>query len=66
MPSLAKCMLVLLLPVSAFAQDPATDPTLLGAGARTRPVYDGSAAQHLEPVPVRPLHPGPAGRRCPL
>lgn len=52
MPSLAKCMLVLLLPVSAFAQDPATDPTLLGAGARTRPVYDGSAAQHLEAVPV--------------
>jgi outer membrane scaffolding protein for murein synthesis (MipA/OmpV family) len=45
-------LIALLLPLSAFAQDPAAEPTLLGAGARSRPVYDGSASQHLEAVPV--------------
>lgn len=43
---------LLLLPLAAFAQDPATEPTLLGAGVRSRPAYDGSDAQHLEAVPV--------------
>ena len=47
-----KYLIVLVLPISALAQDPAAEPTLLGAGARSRPVYDGSASQHLEVVPV--------------
>jgi MipA family protein len=42
----------LLLPLAALAQDPTTEPTLLGAGVRSRPAYDGSDAQHLEAVPV--------------
>jgi outer membrane protein len=52
MSILTRCMILLALPITACAQDPATDPTLLGAGARSRPVYDGSASQHLEAVPV--------------
>jgi len=52
MPTLTKCLIALLVPIAACAQDPAAEPTLLGAGARSRPVYDGSAAQHLEAVPV--------------
>ena len=44
--------LFLLLALPALAQDPAADPTLLGAGARSRPAYDGSASQYLEAVPV--------------
>jgi MipA family protein len=44
--------LFLLLALPTFAQDPAADPTLLGAGARSRPAYDGSASQYLEAVPV--------------
>jgi len=51
MATTLRCLLVLLA-LPAFAQDPATDPTLLGAGARSRPAYDGSASQHLEAVPV--------------
>jgi outer membrane scaffolding protein for murein synthesis (MipA/OmpV family) len=47
-----RCLLVLLLPLSALAQDPAAEPALLGAGARSRPAYDGSASQYLEAVPV--------------
>lgn len=54
-----KCLVALLLALPAGAQDPATEPTLLGAGARSRPAYDGSASQHQEAVPVlrywRPL-----------
>ena len=54
-----KCLTVFLLPLAAMAQDPAAEPALLGVGARSRPVYDGSASQHLEAVPVlrywRPL-----------
>jgi outer membrane scaffolding protein for murein synthesis (MipA/OmpV family) len=46
-----KC-LFLLLALPAVAQDPTADPTLLGAGARSRPAYDGSASQYLEAVPV--------------
>lgn len=45
-------LVLLLLPLASFAQDPATEPTLLGAGARSRPAYDGSDSQHLEAVPV--------------
>jgi len=47
-----RCLIFLALPISALAQDPAAEPTLLGAGARSRPVYDGSASQRLEAVPV--------------
>lgn len=47
-----RCLLAVLLPVTAFAQDPATEPTLLGAGVRTRPAYDGSGSQKWEVVPV--------------
>ena len=45
-------LLLLLLPHAAFAQDPTTEPSLLGAGARLRPAYDGSDSQRLEAVPV--------------
>jgi len=51
MPIPMQCLL-LLLALPALAQDPAADPTLLGAGARSRPAYDGSASQYLEAVPV--------------
>ena len=43
---------LLLVPVAVLAQDPGTEPTLLGAGVRSRPAYDGSDAQRLEAVPV--------------
>jgi outer membrane scaffolding protein for murein synthesis (MipA/OmpV family) len=43
---------MLLLPLAAFAQDPAEEPTLLGAGVRSRPAYDGSGSQRLEAVPI--------------
>jgi outer membrane scaffolding protein for murein synthesis (MipA/OmpV family) len=43
---------LLFLPLAALAQDPATEPTLLGAGARSRPAYDGSDSQRLEAVPI--------------
>ena len=45
-------LLLLLLPSAARAQDPGTEPALLGAGGRSRPVYTGSASQYQEPVPV--------------
>lgn len=45
-------LLLLLLPSAARAQDPGTEPALLGAGGRSRPVYTGSASQDQEPVPV--------------
>jgi len=48
----ARCFILLLLPFAARAQAPATEATLLGAGARSRPAYDGSASQVLEAVPV--------------
>lgn len=41
--------LLLLLPAVALAQDPGT---LLGAGVRSRPDYDGASKQELEPIPV--------------
>lgn len=46
------CSALLLSPPPALAQDPATEPTLLGVGVRSRPAYDGSDAQRLEAVPV--------------
>ena len=40
---------LLILPSAVFAQDPGT---LLGAGVRSRPDYDGASKQELEPIPV--------------
>jgi len=40
---------LLLLPAAAFAFDPGT---LLGAGVRSRPEYDGASKQELQPIPV--------------
>jgi outer membrane scaffolding protein for murein synthesis (MipA/OmpV family) len=41
--------LLLLLPAAALAFDPGT---LLGAGVRSRPEYDGASRQELQPIPV--------------
>lgn len=43
-------LLLLLLPAVAFAQD--NLGTLLGAGIRSRPDYDGASKQELEPIPL--------------
>jgi outer membrane scaffolding protein for murein synthesis (MipA/OmpV family) len=42
--------LLLVLPSLALAQDPLG--TLLGAGVRSRPEYDGASRQELQPIPV--------------
>lgn len=42
--------LLLALPCIAFAQDPLG--TLLGAGVRARPDYDGASKQELQPIPI--------------
>src|SRR5260221_8728705 len=42
-------LLLLLSPLCALAED---DPTLLGAGIRTRPAYDGSRSQRTDLVPI--------------
>ncbi len=44
--------LLAVVPLSAFAQSPAPDPTLIGAGVRTRPAYDGSGAQRTDLIPT--------------
>src|SRR5258708_25743317 len=51
----ARCMVLALLPVVALAvlaQGPDPAPTLIGAGVRTRPAYDGSAAQRTDLIPT--------------
>ena len=48
----ASLLTMLALPIAALAQDPTTDPTLLGIGVRSRPAYDGSRDQRAEAVPV--------------
>ena len=48
----ASLLTLLALPIAALAQDPTTDPTLLGIGVRSRPAYDGSRDQRAEAVPV--------------
>src|SRR5258706_3324105 len=46
-------VLLLLLPLQVFAQDaPPADYTLIGAGVRTRPAYDGSSSQTTDVIPV--------------
>jgi MipA family protein len=50
---LLSVVVVSLLPLAALAQTPpAEDYTLLGAGARSRPAYDGSASQVVDVIPV--------------
>src|SRR3954469_13506370 len=45
--------LALLVPLPIFAQTaPPEDYTLIGAGVRTRPAYDGSASQTIDLIPV--------------
>jgi outer membrane scaffolding protein for murein synthesis (MipA/OmpV family) len=45
--------LALLVPLQLFAQTaPPEDYTLIGAGVRTRPAYDGSASQTVDLIPV--------------
>src|SRR5260221_5786804 len=51
----ARVMVLALLAVvalSAFAQSPAPDPTLIGAGVRTRPAYDGWGAERTDLIPT--------------
>jgi outer membrane protein len=46
-------LMLLALPLAALAQTPALeDYTLLGAGLRSRPAYDGSASQTIDVIPV--------------
>ena len=48
-------ILLLALPTAALAADPLPgNPlgTLLGAGVRSRPEYDGSSKQELQPIPI--------------
>ena len=42
--------LLLLLPATVLAQDPLG--TLLGAGVRLRPEYDGASKEELQPIPI--------------
>jgi len=42
----------LLAPLSVLAQSPTPDYAFVGAGVRTRPAYDGSAAQRAELIPT--------------
>jgi MipA family protein len=44
--------LLLLAPISAFAQLVADDYTLLGIAVRSRPAYDGSETQRTDVIPV--------------
>jgi MipA family protein len=48
-----RCLFLLLafLPSLGFSQN-SDNPTLLGAGLRSRPAYDGSGSQHGDVVPV--------------
>ena len=48
-PALA---LVLLIPPAALAQNSPEEYSMVGAGVRTRPAYDGSNSQRAEAVPV--------------
>jgi len=42
----------LLVPASGLGQQTPIDYTLVGAGMRSRPAYDGAAARHSEAIPV--------------
>ena len=50
----AACLgwLLLMAPFAALAQIAPEDYTLIGAGVRSRPAYDGSKSQHTDLIPV--------------
>src|SRR2546428_11740862 len=51
----ARCMalaLLLIVPLAALAQSVLPDYAWIGAGVRTRPAYDGSAAQRTDLIPT--------------
>jgi len=50
--ALGKVALALMMSIAATAHAELTNGTLVGAGLRSRPAYDGSDSQKLEPVPV--------------
>ena len=52
MTARCKALALLVLPPAVLAQGPDPDPTLIGAGVRTRPAYDGSAAQRTDLIPT--------------
>ena len=43
---------MLIVPIAAFAQNAPPDYAWIGAGVRTRPAYDGSAAQRTDLIPT--------------
>ena len=43
---------LLIVPIAAFAQNAVPDYAWIGAGVRTRPAYDGSAAQRIDLIPT--------------
>jgi MipA family protein len=51
MPKALPLLVLALAPVAAAAQMKTPDYNWIGAGVRTRPAYDGSAAHETEPVP---------------
>src|SRR6267154_5033460 len=58
----ARCMalaLPLIVPLAAFAQTALPDYAWIGAGVRTRPAYDGSAAQRTDLIPTVRYYGGP-------
>jgi len=51
----ARCIVLaplLIVPIAAFAQNALPDYAWIGAGVRTRPAYDGSAAQRTDLIPT--------------
>src|SRR5947208_14067915 len=57
-----RCMalaLLLIVPIAAFAQNALPDYAWIGAGVRTRPAYDGSAAQRTDLIPTVRYYGGP-------
>ncbi len=50
---------LLIVPVAAFAQNALPEYASIGAGVRTRPAYDGSAAQRTDLIPTVRYYGGP-------
>src|SRR5437879_12606750 len=58
----ARCMalaLLLIVPLAALAQTALPEYAWIGAGVRTRPAYDGSAAQRTDLIPTVRYYGGP-------
>src|SRR6267143_1748880 len=58
----ARCLalaLLLIVPLAAFAQTALPEYAWIGAGVRTRPAYDGSAAQRTDLIPTVRYYGGP-------